>query len=123
DQFVQASVEGDRPMEGREREETAIVFPFFRSVAKLKIDAMARVLDDRPFELHRLETDLDRGRETDRFWTDGAFGGALQCAPGPAVIAPTAPGSQQACAREHPDHQDAYRFPDPESHQVSPAEL
>ena len=77
DQFVQVSVEGDRPMEGKEREETAIVFPFFRSVAKFKVDAMARVLDVQSFEPHRLETDLDRGHKTDRIGTDGAFGGRL----------------------------------------------
>jgi hypothetical protein len=110
-------------MERQEREETAIVFPFFRSVAKFKIDAMARVLNDRLFELHRLETDLDRGHETDRFGTDGAFGGPLDRALGPVVIAATASDPQQTCAREYRDHQDAYRFPHPESHRVSPAEL
>jgi hypothetical protein len=74
-EFIQIPLEGDRPMKNRHRGQAAIVFlfPLFLSAAEFEVDAIARVLDDRSFEPHRRDTDLDNGRKTGRFWIDGAF--------------------------------------------------
>ena len=77
-----------------------VLFHLFLSATEFDVGTITRVLDDRWFEPHRRDTDLNNGRKTHRFWTDGTFDGPLDRALGAIVARPTSDceqGDAQQC--------------------------